>query len=141
MNASPTAVPTALSERTLTAPPLRPRPQLGLGAAWIGAEEQELVLDVVRRREPFRYYGADPKNPPPMVAQLEREFAALVGVPYALAVTRGTAALEVALGALGIGPGDEVIIPAWSWISCFTAVVRVGALPVLAEIDDTFCID
>jgi 8-amino-3,8-dideoxy-alpha-D-manno-octulosonate transaminase len=39
-----------------------------------------------------------------------------------------------------VGPGDEVIVPAWSWISCFTAVVRVGARPVLAEIDETFCL-
>src|SRR5438105_1882966 len=106
---------------------IRPRPELGLGAAWIGKEEEELVLDVLRRKEPFRYYGHDPNSPPTVTAQLEKEFAGKFGFKYALAVTSGTAALEVALGALGIGPGDEVIVPAWSWISCFTAVVRVGA--------------
>src|SRR5439155_8151249 len=63
-----------------------------------------------------------------------------IGSKYALAVTSGTAALEVALGALGVGPGDEVIVPAWSWISCFTAIVRMGALPVMAEIDESFCL-
>lgn len=76
-----------------------------------------------------------------MAATLEKEFRELVGTQFALAVTSGSAALEVALGALGIGPGDEVIVPAWSWVSCFTAVVRVGGKPVLAEIDDTFCLD
>ncbi len=121
------------------APPLRPRPPMGLGMAWIGKEEEELVLDVLRSRELFRYSGRNP-DWPPMAATLEREFREMVGARFALAVTSGTAALEVALGALGIGPGDEVIVPAWSWVSCFTAVVRVGARPVLAEIDDTFCL-
>jgi 8-amino-3,8-dideoxy-alpha-D-manno-octulosonate transaminase len=119
---------------------LRPRPQLGLGAALIGKEEEELVLQVVRNQEPFRYYGHDGSKPPMMAANLEKEFAEKYGFKYTLAVTSGTAALECALAALGIGPGDEVIVPAWSWISCFTAVVRVGAMPVLAEIDETFCL-
>src|SRR3954471_24623786 len=119
---------------------LRPRPQLGLGAALIGKEEEDLVLQVIRNQEPFRYYGHDPAHPPQMAANLEKEFGEKFGFKYALAVTSGTAALECALAALGVGPGDEVIVPAWSWISCFTAVVRLGALPVLAEIDDTFCL-
>jgi dTDP-4-amino-4,6-dideoxygalactose transaminase len=119
---------------------LRPRPKLGLGAAIIGREEEALVLDVIRRKEPFRYYGHHPEAPPPMAATLEKEFAAKIGMKYALCVTSGTAALEVAMAALGIGPGDEVIVPAWSWISCYTAIVRVGALPVLAEINDTMCL-
>jgi dTDP-4-amino-4,6-dideoxygalactose transaminase len=119
---------------------LRPRPRLGLGSAVVGREEEELVLQVLRSGDLFRYYGHDPKHPPMMAATLEREFAAKVQLKYALAVTSGTAALEVALGALGVGPGDEVIVPAWSWISCFTAIMRVGGTPVLAEIDDTFCL-
>src|SRR5205809_3774004 len=119
---------------------LRPRPRLGLGSALVGKEEEQLVLQVLHSRDLFRYYGHDPNSPPQMTATLEKEFRAKAGTKYALAVTSGTAALEVALAALGIGPGDEVIVPAWSWISCFTAIVRVGALPVLAEIDDTFCI-
>lgn len=122
------------------APPARPVPNPCLGWALIGREEEELVLQVLRSKALFRYYGPDPKSPPPMVATLEREFAAMVGTRFALGVTSGTAALEVALGALGIGPGDEVIVPAWSWVSCFTAIVRVGGKPVLAEIDDTLCL-
>ena len=120
--------------------PLRPRPALGMGAALIGAEEEELVMQVLRSKDLFRYYGMDKSSLPPMAATLENEFAARVGRKYALGVTSGTAALEVALSALGVGPGDEVILTAWGWISCFSSIVRLGALPVLAEIDDTFCL-
>src|SRR3954468_5065640 len=119
---------------------IRPRPPVGLGAALIGKEEEDLVLQVIRNQEPFRYYGHDANHPPGMAAQLEKEFAEKYGFKYALAVTSGTAALECALAAMGVGPGDEVIIPAWSWISCFTAVVRVGGTPVMGEIDDPFCL-
>jgi 8-amino-3,8-dideoxy-alpha-D-manno-octulosonate transaminase len=120
---------------------LRPRPTPGLGAAVIGAEEEALVLDVLRRKEPFRYYGVNFQATPPMVAQLEKEFREFIGTDYALGVSSGTGALEVALAAMGIGPGDEVILTAWSWIACFTAIVRVGARPVLAEIDETLNLD
>lgn len=120
---------------------LRPRPAPGLGGAAIGPEEEALVLDVLKRQELFRYYGNNPERPPPMCAQLETEARALFGVDYALAVSSGTAALEVTLAAAGIGPGDEVIVPAWSWISCFTAIVRTGARPVLAEVDASLCLD
>jgi len=112
-----------------------------LGSPWVGAEEESLVLEVLRSQSLFRYYGTTPERPPRMVATLEKEFRDLVGTPFALAVTSGTAALEVALGALGIGPGDEVIVPAWSWVSCFTSIVRVGGTPILAEIDATLCLD
>lgn len=119
-----------------------PPPPLGLGSALIGSEEESLVLDVLRRRQLFRYYGDDPAQPPPpMVATLEREFAAWLGVPYTLAVSSGTTALELVLAAWGIGPGDEVIVPAWSWLSCLAAIVRIGARPVLAEIDGSLCLD
>jgi len=120
---------------------LRPRPTPGLGAAAIGVEEEALVLDVLRRQELFRYYGNSPEQPPPMAALLETEARALFGTPYALAVSSGTAALETTLAAAGVGPGDEVIVPAWSWISCFTAIVRSGARPVLAEVDASLCLD
>jgi 8-amino-3,8-dideoxy-alpha-D-manno-octulosonate transaminase len=119
---------------------LRTVPPPALGWALIDQEEEKLVLEVLRSKALFRYYGPNPKSPPSMVATLEREAAALIGTRFALAVTSGSAALEVALGALGVGPGDEVIVPAWSWVSCFTSVVRVGGKPVLAEIDDTLCL-
>jgi 8-amino-3,8-dideoxy-alpha-D-manno-octulosonate transaminase len=60
---------------------------------------------------------------------------------YVLGVTSGTAALIVAVAALGIGPGDEVILPAWCWYSCYDAIVLAGALPVFAECDKSLNID
>jgi 8-amino-3,8-dideoxy-alpha-D-manno-octulosonate transaminase len=114
---------------------------MGLGECLIGEEEKALVLEALEQKQLFRYYGFKPGSAPAMVATLEKEFAAATGARFALGVTSGTAALEVALGALGIGPGDDVIIPVWSWISCFTAVVRLGARPVLAEVDETLNLD
>lgn len=67
--------------------------------------------------------------------QFEREFAAYVGTAHAVAVTSGTAALELALRALGISPGDEVVLPCRAFIACASAVVRFGATPVFADVD------
>lgn len=117
------------------------RPELGLGIQLIGKEEETLLLQVLRSKHLFRYaYDLAPEDQGAMVATLERETREMMGTQYALAVTSGTAALEVALAALGVGPGDEVIVPAWSWVSCFTSIVRLGARPVLAEIDESFCL-
>ncbi|WP_244622766.1 DegT/DnrJ/EryC1/StrS family aminotransferase [Microvirga brassicacearum] len=108
------------------------------GAQWIGEEERELVDRVVRSRSPFRFYGPDPQR---MVDSLEREWSTIFGHKHALAVSSGTAALTIAFSALGIGPGDEVLVPGYLWVSCVSAVVRVGAIPKLVDIDDTFCMD
>jgi 8-amino-3,8-dideoxy-alpha-D-manno-octulosonate transaminase len=107
------------------------------GPAFYGEAEQKELTDVIESRNPFRWYA----GPNSKVLTFEREFAAYMGTKYALGVTSGTAALQVAMGALGIGPGDEVVLPAWTWHSCFNAVVLAGALPVIAEIDETFNID
>ena len=75
------------------------------------------------------------------VAAFESEFAETVGVPHAVAVSNGTVAIEIGLQALGIGPGDEVIVPSLTFIATANAVRRVGAEPVLADIDPKiFCI-
>ncbi len=116
-------------------------PAAGLGSASIGAEEEAAVLEVLRRGELFRYYGDHPDRSPPMVAALEEEFCRWTGMPFALATSSGTAALETAFAAIAVGPGDEVIVPAWSWLSCVTAIVRSGARPVLAEVDASLCLD
>jgi dTDP-4-amino-4,6-dideoxygalactose transaminase len=124
-----------------SAPETYVSPKLGLGSAALDEQEEHAALEVLRSKNLFRYYGDDPANPPQRVAQLEREFAQWVGCEYAVAVSSGTTALETALAAISVGPGDEVIVPAWSWLSCVTAIVRLGALPVLAEIDETLCIN
>ncbi len=69
----------------------------------------------------------------PFVARLEEEFARRVGRAHAVAVCNGSAALDLAVAALGIGPGDEVILPAFTIISCAAAVVRAGAKPVAVD--------
>ncbi|AKF03221.1 DegT/DnrJ/EryC1/StrS family aminotransferase [Sandaracinus amylolyticus] len=76
------------------------------------------------------------------VREFERGFAAYCGAPAAVAVSSGTAALELALIALRIGPGDEVICPSLTIISCVRAILAVGATPVLVDVDPTtWCID
>jgi perosamine synthetase len=71
----------------------------------------------------------------PFIKQFEEKFAARVGRKHGVAVTNGTAAIDAAVDALGIGPGDEVILPALTIISCITQIVRSGAIPVLVDSD------
>ena len=71
----------------------------------------------------------------PFVKQFEDQFANRVQRKYAIAVTNGTAALDVGIEALGIGPGDEVILPAFTIISCIGQIIRSGATPVLVDSD------
>jgi 8-amino-3,8-dideoxy-alpha-D-manno-octulosonate transaminase len=98
-------------------------------------EERELV-DVLKSRSPFRSRAEASK-----VLQFEKAYSAYIGVKHAVGVTSGTTALYTAMAALGIGPGDEVILPAWTWYADYDAVVLAGALPVFAEIDESLAID
>jgi perosamine synthetase len=78
----------------------------------------------------------------PFVARFERAFASYLGRAHGAAVSSGTAALEAALYTLGVGPDDEVVLPAFTIISCALAVIRLGAKPVLVDIDpETWCMD
>ncbi len=108
------------------------------GVHWIGEEERELVERVVLSRSPFRFYGPDPQH---MVDTLEREWCETYGHKHALAVSSGSAALSIAMAALEIGPGDEVLVPGYLWVSCVSAIIRAGAIPCLVDIDDTLCLD
>jgi dTDP-4-amino-4,6-dideoxygalactose transaminase len=101
-------------------------------------EEINAALRVLRSRSPFRYYGIDLQGE---VQAFETEFASFLGIAHCLAVNSGTGALITALAALGVGPGQEVIVPAYMWVSVVAAVVNLGAIPVLADINDTFCLD
>lgn len=104
---------------------------------WPVFDEREVqaVTDVIKSRQWWRVTGTE-------VRQFEQEFAAYHQARYALAITTGTQALEVALSAAGIGYGDEVIVPAFTFISTATAVLTAGAVPVLVDVKpDTYCID
>jgi dTDP-4-amino-4,6-dideoxygalactose transaminase len=108
------------------------------GVHHMDEEETEAALRVLKSRSPFRYYGIDLQGE---AEAFESEFASFLGVAHAIAVNSGTAALHVALAALGVGPGQEVIVPAYMWVSVVAAVVNLGAIPVLADIDATFSLD
>lgn len=73
----------------------------------------------------------------PKVAEFERKFAEMHGARYALATTSCTTGLHLVLAALGVGPGDEVVVPAFTWVSTANVVVYCGATPVLADVDPT----
>lgn len=107
------------------------------GSHWMGQEEIDGATKVLTSRSPFRYYGPKLEH---MVDRLEEAFAARLGRKYALGTASGTAALSCAFAALRIGPGDEVLIPGYLWVSCVGAIVRAGAIPRLVDIDDTFCV-
>ncbi len=114
-------------------PPMYP------GGLRIGEEEEQAVLEVLRSQRLFRYYGPNPG--PSKVLELEKAFAERMGTEHALAVTSGSAALICGLIALGVGPGDEVIVPAYTWIASAEAVMAVGAVPVVAEVDESLTLD
>lgn len=108
------------------------------GAYWLDAQEEEAVLDVLRTGSLFRYYGL---GAPKYVDALEAAACEYYGVRHALAVNSGTGALTVSLAALDIGPGCEVIVPAFLWVATVGAVVQANAIPVLCEVDDSLTVD
>lgn len=116
----------------------KPLPPNYPGAVMMGAEEAELVEKTIHAQSPFRYYGPDVKN---AVREFEDTMANALGVPYALGVSSGTAALIVALKALGVGYGDKVIIPANTFIATAGAVICCNAVPVFCDVDESLNLD
>lgn len=116
----------------------RPYPDRLPGASLIGEEELRELQYVVAERSPFRHYGL---GKPCKVDGFEQESERLLGVKHALGVSSGTGALFCAAAALGIGPGDEVILPVFGWFSDYECIVAMGATPVFAEIDETLNLD
>ena len=112
----------------------------GIGCEYYDEAERARLTEVWESHNPFRWYGSGPQAPQ-QCATFEKEFAERMQRRYVLGVTSGTAALITAVAALGIGPGDEVILPAWSWYSCYDAIVLAGALPVFAECDRSLNMD
>jgi dTDP-4-amino-4,6-dideoxygalactose transaminase len=112
----------------------------GPGLDLIGAEELAEVTEVIASRHLSRY-GPDDASFPAKVRRFEDEVAAATGVGYALALNSGTSGLYMALTGLGVGPGDEVIVPGFTFVATVSAVVYARARPVLAEIDATLNLD
>jgi len=116
---------------------------VGLPQEWPGAlhydqEEIDAVTRVVKAQSPFRFYGVNFQHE---TEQLEKEFADFIGVKYCVAVSHGTAALQCAMAAMEVGPGDEVLLPGYFWVQTVSSVVRAGAIPVLVDVDESFNMD
>jgi 8-amino-3,8-dideoxy-alpha-D-manno-octulosonate transaminase len=111
------------------------------GAELIGKEETKEVMDVLGTGVFARYGFDNERKGFWKVRDFEKTFAKYMGAKYALGVTSGSAALTVALTALDVGPGDEVICPAFTFVATYEAVLEVGAIPVMADIDDTLNLD
>jgi 8-amino-3,8-dideoxy-alpha-D-manno-octulosonate transaminase len=108
----------------------------------IGAEELAEVQDVFSHGGILFRHGFDAlRNNCYKVRDFESAFAKVMGVEHALAVSSGTAALRVALAALNIGPGDEVITQCFTFVATAEAIIEAGATPVCADIDGTLNLD
>jgi len=112
----------------------------GPGFDLVGEEELAEVADVIRSGQLSRY-GPDDDTFPAKVRRFEESVAERAGVRHALAVNAGTSGLFLALTGLGVGPGDEVIVPGFGFVATISSVVYARARPVLAEVDATFNLD
>lgn len=107
---------------------------LPIAEPWIDHEELELVSEAVR--------SGFVSSVGPFIAAFEDRFAQFCGARHGVAVNNGTAALHLALAALGVGPGDEVLIPALTFVATANAVTYVGARPVLVDVSpDHWCME
>ncbi|HSV30569.1 MAG TPA: DegT/DnrJ/EryC1/StrS family aminotransferase [Atribacteraceae bacterium] len=113
----------------------------GPGSYLIGEEEKKELMEVIESGYLFRYGATDDPRFKKKVVTLEQEFAKLIGVRYAVAVNSGTSALLTGLAALGIGPGDEVIVPGYTFIASLSSIIMARAIPTLAEIDESLTLD
>lgn len=106
-----------------------------------GEEERTQVGHVLETGVLFRYGFDQARNGHWMAKTFETELAQRLGIGYCHLCASGTAALSTALAACGIGAGDEVIIPPFTFVATMEAVLHAGAVPVFAEIDETLCLD
>jgi len=106
-----------------------------------GDEERKQVQDVLDTGVLFRY-GFDAVRQDHWKAKtFERELAERMGVAHCHLCSSGTAALSIALAACGVGAGDEVIVPPFTFVASFESILTAGAVPVFADIDETLCLD
>ncbi len=112
------------------------------GFELIGPEEEQQVIEVFRKSGILFRHGFDAlRNGVYKVRDFEQSFKTRMGSVDALAVTSGTAAIRVALAALGIGPGDEVITQSFTFVATVEGIIESGAVPICTEIDETLNMD
>lgn len=110
------------------------------GTEKFGKEELKEVLDVMNTGILFRYNHETQRQNIWKAKEFEEEVKKITGAKYALAVSSGSAGILAALAASGIGYGDEVIVPPFTFVATIEAVMLLGAIPVFAEIDETLCL-
>lgn len=113
----------------------------GPGSYWIGKEELDEVMDVMSSGHLSRYGQLNDPAFKRKVYTLEREYAKYIGVNHCVATSSGTSALLISLLALGIESGDEVIVPGYTFVASYSAIIFVGGVPILTEIDESLTID
>lgn len=113
----------------------------GPGSYVFGAEEKKELMDVIESGYLFRYGTEGVDGFQHKVASFETELAQKLQFKYAIATSSGTGALLCCLAALGIGAGDEVIVPGYTFIASISSIILANAIPVLAEVDDSLTID
>ena len=106
-----------------------------------GDEERNEVQDVLNTGVLFRYGFDQARKGQWKVRDFEEELAKRLSVGHCLLCASGTAALAIALASCGIGAGDEVIVPPFTFIATIESILSAGAVPVFAEIDETLCLD
>ncbi len=111
------------------------------GFEFFGAEERKEVNDVLETGILMRYGFDGPRKGIWKSLELEKAITETFGCQYAQLTSSGTAALTTAMSALGVGYGDEVIMPAFTFVASFEAVLSVGAIPVLVDIDETLTLN
>ena len=105
------------------------------GASVVGAEEIAALTELLTSQKLFRYREDGECN------LFEREVAEYLGVEHALTLSSGTSALICAMIGVGLGPGDEAIVPGYTYMATPSAVIAAGAVPVIAEIDESLGLD
>lgn len=113
----------------------------GPGAFLYGDDERRELMEVIQDGYFSRYGQTENPKFKQKVLAFEREFARFVQTDHCLAVNSGTSALMASLVALGVGPGDEVIVPGYTFIASLSSVLAVGGRPILAEVDESLTID
>lgn len=110
------------------------------GTELFGSEERKEINDVLETGMLFRYNNDQQRNGIWKAREFEAEVRKITGAKYAHAVSNGSAAIAIALASAGIGAGDEVICPPFTFIASIEAVLFIGAIPIFAEIDETLCL-